>query len=292
MECGRRISGSVMRIAVFLERLPEFGGAFNQALSMVVALARPGATTYEIVAFTQFEETRQLLLRHGIAAVRFRQRGLRVLDRWSATVLGGAILRRLRRYGLRRLGRHLDALLDDHGIDLVVLTECSQIAYRIGDHPFIVTVWDVFHRDHPEFPEVFGDRVFEQWERVRRATLTRALAVIVDSSTLARRVGELYQVDSERLVVLPFLPSLAVRHHAAGERRATAEGVRRKYDLAERYVFYPAAFGAPKTTCIFWRGWSTSNAGTALSWMLFLVGGTIRSGEIFARSSGRCRHWG
>ena len=50
----------------------------------------------------------------------------------------------------------------------------------------------------------------------------------------------------ERLVVLPFLPSLAVRHHAAGERRATAEGVRRKYDLPEPYVFYPAAFGALK----------------------------------------------
>lgn len=235
-----------MRIAVILERLPEFGGAFQQALSMVVALARPGATGHEIVAFTQFEETRQLLLRHGIGAVRFRQSGFRVFDRWLATVLGGAILRRLRRLGLRRLGRHLDAFLDDHGIDLVVLTECSQIAYRIGDHAFIVTVWDVFHRDHPEFPEVFGDRVFEQWERVRRATLTRALAVIVDSPTLARRVAELYQVDCERIVELPFLPSLAVRNHAAGDRLATAEEVRRKYDLPERYVFYPAAFGALK----------------------------------------------
>jgi glycosyltransferase involved in cell wall biosynthesis len=235
-----------MRIAVFLERWHEFGGAFNQALSMVVSLAGPGATTHEIVAFTQFEETRQLLSQHGIGAIRFRQRGLRILDRWSATVLGGAILRRLRRVGLRRLGRHLDAFLDDHDIDLVVLTECTQIAYRIGDHPFIVAVWDVFHRDHPEFPEVFGDRIFEQWDRVRRATLTRALAVLVDSPTLARRVAELYQVDSHRIVELPFLPSLAVRRHAAGDRLATAEGVRRKYDLPDRYVFYPAAFGALK----------------------------------------------
>jgi len=235
-----------MRIGVVIERQPSAGGAFNQAFSMVEALAREGATSHQIVVLTPFEETRRLLSRHGIEAICFRQRGLRLLDVWSANVVGGALLRRLRRLGMPRLGRHFDAFLDDNGIDLVVLTECTQVVYRIGDHPFIVTVWDVFHRDHPELPEVFGNRVFEGWERVRQASLTRATAVIVDSPTLARRVTELYQVDPGRIVELPFLPSLAVRRYAAGDKQVTVEAVQRKYTLPERYVFYPATFGALK----------------------------------------------
>jgi glycosyltransferase involved in cell wall biosynthesis len=236
-----------MRIAVFLERIPYCGGGgFQQALSTVVSLACPGATAYDVIVFTQYELTRQFLLKHGINAIRFAHSGFRLIDRWSATVLGGAVLRRLHRLGFRRLGRHLDALLDDHGIDLVVLTECGEIAGRISDHPFIVTVWDLYHRDYPGFPEVFTERVFERWDRIYRATLTRALAVITNSPSGARRIARLYQVDPHRIIELPFLPSLAVRHHAAGSGRSSIERVRRNYDLPARYVFYPAYFSDDK----------------------------------------------
>jgi glycosyltransferase involved in cell wall biosynthesis len=236
-----------MRVAVFLERLPHSGGGgFQQALSTVVALVRSSAMAHEVLVFTPCERTRQFLQEHGINAIRFENRIFRLIDTWSATVAGGAILRRLRRIGIRRIGRHLDALLDDHGVDLVLLTECAHTACRIGDHPFVVTLWDVYHRDHPGFPEVFSERVFERRERIYRATLTRAIAVIADSPYGARRIASLYQVDRNRIVELPFLPSLAVRRHATGNGRSTLEQVRRKYDLPARYVFYPANFTEDK----------------------------------------------
>jgi glycosyltransferase involved in cell wall biosynthesis len=244
---GMRDAKPQIRLGVILERLPHCGGGgFQQALSTVESLTRPGATAHEVFVFTQYELTRQFLLEHGIDAIRFENRGVRLIDRWSATVFGGAVLRRLRRLGLRRLGRHLDALLDKHGIDLVVLTECGEIACRIGDHPFIVTVWDLYHRDHPGFPEVFTDRVFERRERALRATLTRALAVITNSPSGARRIASLYQVDPHRIIELPFLPSLAVRRHAAGRGGSSIERVRRDYDLPAQYVFYPAYFSDDK----------------------------------------------
>ena len=226
--------------------LPRIAGPFQQSLSTVESLTRKGATAHDFVVFTPFEETRQRLLEYGITAIRFKHHGYRLLDRWSATVLGNAVLRRLRRLGLRRLGRHLDAFLDDYDIDLAVLNDCGDVALRIGDHPVIVTVWDVDHRDHPEFPEEYADRLFERQERWFRAMLTRAMAVIVNSRSGARRIAKLYQVDPDRIVELPFLPSLAVRRHAAGTRLATAEGVRRKYNLPDRYVFYPAYFSFHK----------------------------------------------
>lgn len=235
-----------MRIAVFLECLPNSGGGFVQALSTVESLALKGSIAHDVLVFTPFEETRQLLLKHGIEAIRFKRRGFRLIDRLSSTVAGGAVFRRLRRLGVRRLGRHLDALLDDHAIDMVVLTECADAALRISDHHYVVTVWDLDHRDYPEFPEKYADRVFERREALFRATLIRALAVIANSSSGARRIASLYHVDLHRIVVLPFLPSLAVRRHAAGVKLATVDMVRRKYDLPDRYLFYPAYFSYHK----------------------------------------------
>jgi glycosyltransferase involved in cell wall biosynthesis len=245
-ETPRAYRAQRMRIALFLERSPEVGGGFQQALSTVVALARPAATGHEVIVFTQYERTREVLSTYAIDAIRFRHHGVRLLDRWSATMVGGAILRRLRRLGFRRLGRHLDALLDDHAIDLVILSECTEIGLRIGDHPFIVTVWDVFHRDWPEFPDIYKDRLFERWDRTRRAMVTRAIAVIANSASGARRISSLYGVDPHRIVELPLLPSLAVRRHAAGHGRTTTGQVCRRYGLPARYVFYPAHFGALK----------------------------------------------
>jgi glycosyltransferase involved in cell wall biosynthesis len=235
-----------MRIALFLERDYDGTGGFHDAFSKVESLTRNNSIKHDFVVFTSHEKMHRLLLKEGIEAIQFKLRGYRLIDRWSATVVGSAILRRLRRLGLNRLGRHLDALLDDHNIDLVILTECGEIALCIGDHPFIITVWDQFNRDLPDFPEVFSDRHFEFYERVPRATLSRALAVIADSPAGARRIASLYKVNPKRIIVLPFLPSLAVRRHAAGAGTMAADRVRRKYDLPARYVFYPAYFSYHK----------------------------------------------
>ena len=243
---GRNPGEARLRIAIFLESMPETGGGFQQALSTIEALTSGQPTPHEFVVFTPYEQSRRWLSAHDITAVRFRHRPFNLIDRWSATVLGNAVLRRLRRLGFRRLGRHLDALLDDHGIDLALINELGDVAWCIGDHPFIVTVWDLDHRDHPDFPEAYADRLFERRERVLRVTLTRALAVIANSPSLARRIASLYQVDRRRIVELPFLPSLAVRRHAAGQGSMTVESARRKYRLPDRYVFYPAYFSFRK----------------------------------------------
>ena len=39
---------------------------------------------------------------------------------------------------------------------------------------------------------------------------------------------------------MPFLPSLPVRRHKAGEGVITADGVRAKYDLPDQFAFFPA----------------------------------------------------
>lgn len=238
--------GRNTRIGLFIDSRPDSGGGFYQALATTQCLLGSPLIGHEFVVFARDRKTRERLAQLGIGSRAFRSKGVRLLDRWSATVVGGAICRRLRRIGLRRFGRHLDAMLDDHGIDLAFFNECTDSAQRIGDHPFIVTVWDTDHRDHPEFPEVFGGRSFEGQERRLKSVLTRALAVVVNSEDGARRICESYGVDRERVVELPFVPSHHVRRHAMGESEVVVQEVRRKYQLEAPYVFYPAYFSFHK----------------------------------------------
>jgi glycosyltransferase involved in cell wall biosynthesis len=104
----------------------------------------------------------------------------------------------------------------------------------------VVTIWDTYNRDLPESPEIFTDRQFQQREKTPANALPRAVAVLVDSGRAADRIADLYHIDRERLIELPFIPSSAVRRHAEGLGLQTAEGVRRKYDLPERFVFWPS----------------------------------------------------
>lgn len=231
-----------MRIGLVLETSPTSGGAYQQSLSTVELLAINGTTAYEILVFTPFKKTRQQLQQHGIDAVQFQNRFIRHLDIFSSTTIGGAILRRLRRLGFRRLGRHLDALLDDHRIDLVLFTDVTEVSLRIGDHPFIMTVMDLDHFDHPEYSEHFLERGFAHRENILRSTLTRAIAVIANSKSGADRIATIYDVDPTRIIELPFIPSLAVRGHTRKGAMRSAKEIRDKYDLPSRYVFYPAYY--------------------------------------------------
>lgn len=232
-----------MRIGIFLECPPSNGGAFQQSFSTIQLLMQECTSKHEFIVFTQHEQTHRKLAEHGIHAIRFKHAVFfRLLDRWSATGLGGAILTRLRWLGFARLGRNLDALLDDHRIDLVILNDTGDVALRIGDHPFIITVHDLDHREHPEFPESFKDRLFEREERWNSETLVRAIAVITNSIYISRLIFKIYKVSPKRIIQLPFVPSHTVRQRAAGQLFQTAHQIQEKYHLAQPYIFYPAYF--------------------------------------------------
>ena len=75
---------------------------------------------------------------------------------------------------------------------------------------YITTVWDLCHRDSPEFPEVYANRIFEQREFIYKKTLIKAVAIIADSELGKSNIIRRYLVDVSRIYVLPFSPALSV----------------------------------------------------------------------------------
>lgn len=221
------------------------GGAFQQSLSTIKALAdtMPG---YDIVALTPHADNLRALRDAGVQAELYSAGWRGKLDGIQALSMPlSYAVHVLRRLGFRRLGRDLDFRMNELRIDIAIFSNYTT-ALRLSDHPYVVTVWDLCHRDLPEFPGVSLGREFERREHCLRIALPKAVAVIANWASEAQRVAQAYQVAPERIVILPFLPSLPVRRHAEGKGTVTAEAVRARYSLKEDYVYYPAQMCADK----------------------------------------------
>jgi glycosyltransferase involved in cell wall biosynthesis len=132
-------------------------------------------------------------------------------------------------------------VLTSHGIDLVYFTSPNTLALFLRKLKYIVTLYDIGHRDFPEFPETADFARFQSCEAYNWQALAKAILVIVDSKLLMSKVCEIYGVQQDRVLEMPY----GVSHYI---QKGSVDGVtlRRKYNLQNSFLFYPAQFWAHK----------------------------------------------
>lgn len=141
-----------------------------------------------------------------------------------------------RRLGLKRNAINLDGLFADNLIDFVWYAGAAATDLHT-ELAYLSVVWDLQHRRQPFFPEVSRNGLWEEREKDYSRALRRAAIIIAGNETAKREIELFYQVPGERIHILPQMtPSY------------TLEAVKsnvdpfRKYNLPERYLFYPAQF--------------------------------------------------
>ncbi|NCC85077.1 MAG: glycosyltransferase [Clostridia bacterium] len=218
-----------MKIGVIVTEPIRSGGGFNQALNAVLQIERLSEGRFKIEVYCFYKESLPLLKRLGIIAKPFRF-GLsdRLAVITKAYPLIGRLLRRIARVGA------FERRLINDGVDLVFFTSPCQYAMAMNRLSYITTVWDLCHRDLPEFPEVAANGEFERRERLYRSTLPKAFLILVDSMELAIRVCQRYGIDDSRILPMPFAPAPFL----VGKNKTT-----NRVNLIEGdYFFYPAQF--------------------------------------------------
>ena len=130
----------------------------------------------------------------------------------------------------------LARFLDTSEADLVYFTSPAPEGAQLQQKPFVWTLWDLCHRDFPEFPEVRTSGKFEAREEINSRALRKASLVVVDSQELIDKAGLYFGVQNEKFVSIPFSPPLS-RQIQTPRREDIPPEVR---DLAGRYFFYPA----------------------------------------------------
>jgi glycosyltransferase involved in cell wall biosynthesis len=227
-----------MKVAVVLHSEFSSGGAFHQSLGTVQDLRRLAGGTFEFVVWTNVEANIEPLKAMGIAPRLFRRTWLDWLLRVVETSRIGQRL--TAQFGM--LDSLERSLLRDR-VDLVYFASPTSSAARLKKLSFIATVWDLCHRDWPEFPEVSSASEYFGRESLFGGSLQRAQLVITDSDELADKVARRYGVDKERVLAIPFGPSPLLDASFATD---DAQKVLAQYGLQPGYLFYPAQFWSHK----------------------------------------------
>jgi glycosyltransferase involved in cell wall biosynthesis len=125
-------------------------------------------------------------------------------------------------------------------IDLVYFLSPNLKSHALSNTPYIFTLWDLGHLDSMEFPEVSYDRRFEFREFNYSKSLKKAIKVIVDSDYGRDYAIKSYNLDKKRVKVLKYLPNIRTI-----ESKHSVD-IKKKYNLKNDYIFYPAQFWAHK----------------------------------------------
>ena len=236
-----------IKLGIIFDQVINTGGGFQYALNSAF-LAKKSSQHFSPVFFTIYPENLKLLKEYGIEAKYIK---LNVIDRAllkiryliSNNVFSNHILKYI---GVNKFERYLL----ESKIDLVYFLSPSNWSNYLDNLNFIITVWDLCHRDHPEFPEVYKNRIFERREIEINKFLKKSIAVIVDSKLGKENIIKRYLIDSTRIHILPFSPSRNIINY----KNNSNLNIKEKFKINGDYIFYPAQFWAHKNHNYILRG--------------------------------------
>ena len=232
-----------IKLAVFFDQTLHSGGAYQQALNAALLVNKLPLELAEPIFFTNHKKNIETLRMFGIDAIFlslpvYRRFGLKIRQ----------YITHNRKLGLLKKLLGVNAFeycFLKYDVDLVYFLSPTPLSNNLEELNYIATVWDLCHRDNPEFPEVRTNRVFEWREQMYHSILPKAVGILVDSPLGKLNLVRRYGIDDERIHVMPFTPAKGTQVSDL-EYQAGYIDICQKYKLDVPYVFYPAQFWAHK----------------------------------------------
>ena len=174
-----------LKVALICISDTHSGGSVSYEQNLVHVLTNELSDQYEFVVFLPKgssslnkkspQEQKKISYKVGLVSLFFMSIRL--------SLPGYAILKRI---GLR-YGR-IERQMKKEGVALAYFVSPNPLALDLVDTPMMNTVWDLGHRDLPEFLEITGDRHYEERETFFRHVLPKSFRVFVDTDTTAKKI--------------------------------------------------------------------------------------------------------
>ncbi|MBI4651558.1 glycosyltransferase, partial [Candidatus Desantisbacteria bacterium] len=206
-----------MNIAVISEQPMNKGGGFQQELTTILLLYKYKSSVYNFIFFSTVEDNIYLLKKHNLDM------------NYIKITLWDKLLRSIKRCE----------------IIYAILNSPSPFAFDLTTHNYILTVWDLCHRDFVEFPEMRESKSFERKEKYFLTALKKAAAIIADSNYGKANIIRRYGIDDDRVFALPFQPANFTAISDIEYEKDYID-IKIKYKINGNYIFYPAQFWTHK----------------------------------------------
>ena len=231
-----------IRLGVIFDQQVKSGGGYQQALSSALLTQKLPKELVDVVFFTLFEENVAILATYGIKAevinLSFFEKLRNKFRDKITNKYFFELIKKVEEYS------PFEKKLNKYKIDLVYFLSPICFQQSLEKLNYVTTLWDLCHRDNPEFPEVRLSREFEYRDENYEKILSRASAIIVDSDLGKMNAAHRYGIDLERIHILPFQPAEATRSETDLITSQKLK-INEKFKV-DKYVFYPAQFWAHK----------------------------------------------
>lgn len=125
-------------------------------------------------------------------------------------------------------------------LDLLVIPKTAGLSGCYLKIPYITCVHDIMHKHYPSFPE-YPAHVRIKRNFVYKKAAKNAILTVVDSEQGKEDLVKFYNIDRDRVEVIPFIPPPYVFEYRDTSVEK-AEELILKFELPNRYIFYPAQF--------------------------------------------------
>jgi glycosyltransferase involved in cell wall biosynthesis len=225
-------------IGVYLVAKPFIGGSYQYNLSIIKALSSLNEENYKIRAFYHDESWSTILPDHFSKILTkkpsFLYRGLsklyRLIDRTAK--------------GLRRFDsvfNPMARLINRSDCNLVIFPSQDVMAYTTSIKS-ITSIHDLMHRYEGHFEE-YQNGVIVERDKHYTMICKHSDGILVDSNIGKTHVIESYNIDSNKIFVLPFVPP----YYLLNSKEIDICSL---FNLPDKFIFYPAQFWEHKNHSI------------------------------------------
>lgn len=213
-----------MRIGVYLPQFdPKAGGAFTFEKTIMKALEK--AESKHQIYFIYFGKkifSKNASIKYiNLASfpIKFNNFFIKITSKFYRTNL-------------------LNKIIKENKIDLIYSPSIFSEKINI---PYILTIWDLQHRLQPYFPELQKNKEWIKREKLYNKILKPASFIITGTERGKKEIIHFYNIAEERVRVIPFpTPDFVINPPES------TKDVLKKYEIAEKYIYYPAQFWAHK----------------------------------------------
>ena len=233
-------------LGVFFDYTLESGGNFQQSLNNIFLAKKLESTEINIKIITTEKDNKNILQKYGLDCILYTPNIFsRLFMRFRES--SSVFIYKLINLFFRK--NHFENFLKNEQVDLIYFITHSHFANYVNSVNYIFTLYDLCHRDNPEFPEVRSNRIFEYRENLFQKNLSRSVAVLVESELGKKNAIFRYRLDEDRVHIFPIGPAHnieKIKFNENNEKITKQMDIKKKYDLKNDYLFYPAQFWAHK----------------------------------------------
>ena len=233
-------------LGVFFDVDITSGGNFQESLNNIILCNNLISKEIDVKVITTIPENIEFLKKINIKCYLYSPNILSKIWQKLRSFSSSKIYKLIKFFNKKN---NFEKFLEKLNIDLMYFCTQSLYVNYLESLNYIFTVFDLAHRDYPEFPEVSNFRIFHEREILFKKNLQRAVAVLSESVLGKKNLISRYNLEKNRVYVAPLglgeMLSLTKKVNDVASKKKNLN-IKKKYNLKFDYVFYPAQFWAHK----------------------------------------------